>query len=165
MKARRFTVLMAALYLVMALGLTATATTDPLPSPSLPTQVLTEFVPELMELPAPQWLMTGYRFFYDVYQYDKEDNITSSQTLIIDTVGKGGTYMLSEIYMASFDESGALLTFEQVDAVRHGHRVAAPEVVEAGKWGRAISEEGELVALIEYDAEANEWQPRKVFFS
>ena len=24
---------------------------------------------------------------------------------------------------------------------------------------------GELVALIEYDAEANEWQPRKVFFS
>ena len=57
------------------------------------------------------------------------------------------------------------LTFEQVDAVRHGHRVAAPEVVEAGKWGRAISEEGELVALIEYDAEANEWQPRKVFFS
>jgi len=57
------------------------------------------------------------------------------------------------------------LTFEQVDAVRHGHRVPAPEVVEAGKWGRAISEEGELVALIEYDAEANEWQPRKVFFS
>ena len=52
-----------------------------------------------------------------------------------------------------------------MDAVRHGHRVAAPEVVEAGKWGRAISEEGELVALIEYDAEANEWQPRKVFFS
>jgi hypothetical protein len=43
--------------------------------------------------------------------------------------------------------------------------VSAPEVVEAGKWGRAISEEGELVALIEYDAEANEWQPRKVFFS
>ncbi len=56
------------------------------------------------------------------------------------------------------------LTYEQVDAVRHGHRVAAPEVVEAGLWGRAISEEGELVALIEYDAETNEWQPRKVFF-
>jgi tRNA pseudouridine55 synthase len=58
-----------------------------------------------------------------------------------------------------------VLTFEQVDDVRHGHRVSAPEVVETGLWGRAISEEGELVALIEYDAEANEWQPRKVFFN
>lgn len=58
-----------------------------------------------------------------------------------------------------------VLTYEQVDAVRHGHRVPAPEVVKEGLWGRAVSEEGELVALIEYDAEANEWQPRKVFFS
>ncbi|HNZ15646.1 MAG: tRNA pseudouridine(55) synthase TruB [Anaerolineaceae bacterium] len=57
------------------------------------------------------------------------------------------------------------LSYEQVDEVRHGHRVSAPEVVEAGKWGRAVSEEGELVALVEYDAETNEWQPRKVFFS
>ncbi len=117
MKARRLTVLLAALSLVVALGLTATATSDPLPSPSLPTQVLTEFVPELMELPAPQWLMTGYRFFYDIYNYDKEDNIISSETLIIDTVGKGGTYMLSEIYMASFGEAGELISFEQVDYV------------------------------------------------
>jgi len=58
-----------------------------------------------------------------------------------------------------------VLTFEQVDAVRHGHRVPAPEIVEEGMWGRAVSEEGELVALIEYDAETNEWQPRKVFFN
>jgi len=57
------------------------------------------------------------------------------------------------------------LTYEQVDAVRHGHRVEAPEVVKEGLWGRAVSEEGELVALIEYDAETNEWQPRKVFFN
>ena len=58
-----------------------------------------------------------------------------------------------------------VLTFEQVDAVRHGHRVPASETVEEGMWGRAVSEEGELVALIEYDAETNEWQPRKVFFN
>ncbi len=58
-----------------------------------------------------------------------------------------------------------VLTYEQVDAVRHGHRVEAPEVVKEGLWGRAVSEEGELVALIEYDAETNEWQPRKVFFN
>ncbi|MGV7975498.1 MAG: tRNA pseudouridine(55) synthase TruB [Anaerolineaceae bacterium] len=56
------------------------------------------------------------------------------------------------------------LTVEQVDEVRHGHRVPATEVVEAGKWARAVSQEGELVALVEYDSAANEWQPRKVFF-
>jgi tRNA pseudouridine55 synthase len=54
------------------------------------------------------------------------------------------------------------LTHEQVEAVRHGHRV----VVEAtmGEWIRAISEQGELVALMEFDPETNEYQPRKVFF-
>jgi len=57
------------------------------------------------------------------------------------------------------------LTYEQVDAVRHGHRVPATEIVKEGLWGRAVSQEGELVALIEYDAETNEWQPRKVFFN
>lgn len=56
------------------------------------------------------------------------------------------------------------LTFEQVDEVRHGHRVPATEVMTEGKWARAISEEGELVALVEYDQETQEWQPRKVFF-
>lgn len=56
------------------------------------------------------------------------------------------------------------LSVEQVDEVRHGHRVAAREVVEPGKWARAVSQEGELVALVEYDSAANEWQPRKVFF-
>ncbi len=56
------------------------------------------------------------------------------------------------------------LSVDQVDEVRHGHRVAAKEVVEQGKWARAVSQEGELVALVEYDSAANEWQPRKVFF-
>ncbi len=56
------------------------------------------------------------------------------------------------------------LTSEQIDDVRHGHRVAAKEEMEEGKWARAISEQGELVALMEYDVEAKEWQPRKVFF-
>lgn len=56
------------------------------------------------------------------------------------------------------------LEFEQVDEVRHGHRVPAVEEMENGKLARAISQEGELVALVEYDAETKEWQPRKVFF-
>ena len=56
------------------------------------------------------------------------------------------------------------LEFEQVDEVRHGHRVPAVEEMENGKLARAISQEGELVALVEYDADTKEWQPRKVFF-
>lgn len=56
------------------------------------------------------------------------------------------------------------LTYEQVDEVRHGHRVPAIELMPEGQWARAISEEGELVALLEYDQDTQEWQPRKVFF-
>lgn len=56
------------------------------------------------------------------------------------------------------------LSPSQVDDVRHGHRVAATEPAKPSEWARAISEEGELVALMEYDDETKEWQPRKVFF-
>jgi tRNA pseudouridine55 synthase len=55
------------------------------------------------------------------------------------------------------------LSEEQVDALRHGHRIPA----EAGSpsLARGISEMGELVALLEFDPASNEWQPKKVFFS
>lgn len=58
------------------------------------------------------------------------------------------------------------LSYEEVDLVRHGHRVpveGAPE--NPDHWVRGISEQGELVALLEYLPEEKEWQPRKVFFS
>jgi tRNA pseudouridine55 synthase len=55
------------------------------------------------------------------------------------------------------------LTHTQVEDVRHGHRI--PGDRELGKLARGISEQGELVALLEFDPEANEWQPKKVFFS
>jgi tRNA pseudouridine55 synthase len=51
---------------------------------------------------------------------------------------------------------------DQVELVRHGHRIEAEP--EAEGWARGISMQGDLVALLEYDAESNEWQPRKVFF-
>ncbi|MFL7891829.1 MAG: tRNA pseudouridine(55) synthase TruB [Anaerolineales bacterium] len=54
------------------------------------------------------------------------------------------------------------LDADQVDLVRHGHRI--PAEPEAVGWARAISQQGDLVALLEYDEETNEWQPRKVFF-
>jgi tRNA pseudouridine55 synthase len=51
---------------------------------------------------------------------------------------------------------------DQVELVRHGHRVPA-EPASTG-WARGVSEQGDLVALMEVDPETNEWQPRKVFF-
>ncbi len=56
------------------------------------------------------------------------------------------------------------LSNEQVDAIRHGHRIPS-ETMPEQKMARGISEQGELVALLEYDTESHEWQPRKVFFS
>jgi tRNA pseudouridine55 synthase len=55
------------------------------------------------------------------------------------------------------------LTTEQLDIVRHGRRI--PAETGAGKMARAISEEGELIGLLELDAETQEWQPKKVFSS
>jgi tRNA pseudouridine55 synthase len=55
------------------------------------------------------------------------------------------------------------LTNDQVDAIRHGHRVPGDPAL--GPMVCGISEAGELVALLEFDPAANEWQPKKVFFS
>jgi tRNA pseudouridine55 synthase len=55
------------------------------------------------------------------------------------------------------------LQHEQVDAIRHGHRIPADEGGDS--MVRGVSEQGELVALLEYVAATNEWQPKKVFFS
>jgi tRNA pseudouridine55 synthase len=54
------------------------------------------------------------------------------------------------------------LNHEQVESVRHGHRIPVENSI--GAWIRGISEQGELVALMEFDPETNEYQPRKVFF-
>lgn len=50
-----------------------------------------------------------------------------------------------------------------LEAIRHGHRIPAAE--DANGWARGVSEQGELVALLEVDESTHEWQPRKVFFS
>ena len=55
------------------------------------------------------------------------------------------------------------LNNEQMEAVRHGNRVPADAPVSTK--ARGISEQGELVALLELDEATNEWQPKKVFFS
>lgn len=55
------------------------------------------------------------------------------------------------------------LTHEEVETIRHGHRI--PAAVKGQNQVCGVSEQGELVALMELDEETMEWQPRKVFFS
>jgi tRNA pseudouridine55 synthase len=53
---------------------------------------------------------------------------------------------------------------DQVDAIKHGHRVPAAEDAKPGMV-RGVSMAGELVALMELDEDAHQWRPKKVFFS
>lgn len=55
------------------------------------------------------------------------------------------------------------LSHDQVEAIRHGHRIPADNKEQLKVCG--VSEQGELVALMELDEATNEWQPKKVFFS
>jgi tRNA pseudouridine55 synthase len=55
------------------------------------------------------------------------------------------------------------LTNEQVEAIRHGHRISGEG--KEGELVRGITEQGELVALLEFDVTTKEYQPRKVFFT
>jgi tRNA pseudouridine55 synthase len=52
---------------------------------------------------------------------------------------------------------------DQVEAVKHGHRI--PAAADATGMIRGVSMAGELVALLELDEATHEWQPKKVFFS
>jgi tRNA pseudouridine55 synthase len=54
------------------------------------------------------------------------------------------------------------LSSDQVELVRHGHRVLADAAAKG--LARGVSEQGDLVALLELDEATREWQPRKVFF-
>lgn len=55
------------------------------------------------------------------------------------------------------------LEMEQMEAIRHGHRI--PAEPESSGWARGVSQQGELVALLQHDETTAEWQPKKVFFS
>ena len=53
------------------------------------------------------------------------------------------------------------LTPEDMDKIKHGHRIPA----ESGSsgWARGLSEQGDLIALLEVIEGEDFWQPRKVF--
>lgn len=51
-------------------------------------------------------------------------------------------------------------------AVRHGQRVAVPDVEpNQDGYGKGISLQGELVAILEYDKAGENWKPKKVFLN
>lgn len=54
------------------------------------------------------------------------------------------------------------LDADEVELIRHGHRIPS----DPGQKGlaRGVSQQGDLVALLQVDETAQEWQPRKVFF-
>ncbi len=54
------------------------------------------------------------------------------------------------------------LDADQVELIRHGHQIPADH--EATGLARGVSQQGDLVALLEVNAETHQWQPRKVFF-
>ncbi len=54
------------------------------------------------------------------------------------------------------------LDADQVELIRHGHRVLG-EPGSSG-WARGISEQGDLIALLLFDEATSEWQPKKVLF-
>lgn len=55
------------------------------------------------------------------------------------------------------------LNNEDIELVKHGHRIPRDEGLSG--MVRAISEQAELVALMEYDSENKEYLPKKVFFT
>lgn len=60
------------------------------------------------------------------------------------------------------------LSPDDVEGVRHGHRVKAAPDAKEGSMVRGVSTQGELVALMELakgEDGSPEWQPRKVFFT
>lgn len=61
------------------------------------------------------------------------------------------------------DWDSITLSNEEVESVKHGLRIPREEGFE--KIVRAITEQGELVGLMEYDPDKKEYQPRKVFFT
>lgn len=58
------------------------------------------------------------------------------------------------------------LTIEETETLRHGQRIPAKGDLELkdGDLVAALTEAGELAAVVQYVAETNEFQPKKVFF-
>jgi len=96
------------------------------------------------------------------------DAVLLSQLQEAFTIGEWYKYLIPAAEALS-DWPKRVLTGDEVDLVRHGHRIPVnrePEEVETVEDGliRALTQQGDLVALLQYEKEDQEWQPKKVFF-
>ncbi len=55
------------------------------------------------------------------------------------------------------------LNADELEIIKHGNKI--PSQPGSKGWVRGVSQQGELVALLEHNDETQEWQPKKVFFS
>lgn len=55
------------------------------------------------------------------------------------------------------------VTQEQIEMIKHGQRIPASPGDDG--WARVLSEQGDLIALVEIIEGEQEWQPRKVFIT
>lgn len=151
---RKTVILAVAVALVMLAALPALAE-EPIPEPNSHNEALLELIPELGALPGPDWLITGYRFFYDVLYYDKDDNVTDTATLVFDIAGIGGGHVLTNCYMADFDDNGVLTDFSQysfmVDYPGLGEVWISPEIFKGEDAPGIKSGVFELVEMEEAD--------------
>lgn len=112
MRTKRLLPVLLAMAIVFTLACYAVAA-EPQPFPSEHIEALLGKAPELKDLYSPSWLMTGYRYFYDLYYYDNEDQVVDSAMLVFDVVGKGFEHVVTNCYLAKFAEDGALAEFTQ----------------------------------------------------
>ncbi|HNV34502.1 MAG TPA: hypothetical protein PKK63_03110 [Bacillota bacterium] len=120
MRSARFTALVLACLILSGL-LAAGASGAIVPSPNVYNKELARELPELGPLPCPQWLMPGYRLFYDVFYYDQEDRVSETSLLVIDVKGRGKDYVLTVSKSARVDEDYILGSFgpESHEVVDH----------------------------------------------
>lgn len=126
MRLVRFMATAAALF-ILAGFLSVSASVAPVPAPNVYNAELMRELPELGPLACPQWLMPGYRLFYDVFYYDVEDRVSDTYLLVIDVKGRGKDYVLTVSKSARVDENYAL----------EGYGIGEREVIDRTGVGEA----------------------------
>lgn len=101
----------------------------------------------------------------------KSGRFSMRQAVTLDELKKafedGDWYQYLIPAIESLDDFPEVVLDETLElAVRHGQRVAVSDVEpNQDGYGKGISLQGELVAILEYDKEGESWKPKKVFLN
>ena len=55
-----------------------------------------------------------------------------------------------------------VVDMDEESQIRHGRRIPAQNT--DSPYAKAVSEQGELIAILELDPETSEWKPKKVLY-